>query len=874
MITEAEETIPIRMCNELVYCPRLFHIEHVQGIFVESAETVEGSGQHERAARRGKVRRKPGTAAADNPEQPASDVPPWDALIPRSMEWSAPAWGVHGRLDMVELSGDEVVAVEAKRGSAPAADRHHWQDFELPHRAWPPDVAQLGLYMAVLRDAGLPCSEGRLFYRGNGIHTVITWSDELERFLRAVVAEAMRVRSLAVAPEPLESSPKCVGCSLHGVCLPDEHHALKAEAAARELHPIRRILPGRDDRAVVHVTRPGTLVRKESESLVICPRDGEPERLLLKDISHVALYGPVQVTEQCMQLLLMQGVPVSHHTSAGRLLGLSAPMLSQNIHLRRAQFRAADDPARSLEAARALVLAKIRNQRTVLRRYSRGVEQTLSDEQGDLPDWAGADDKVPGLPPPADDQDKDDDDHGEAVGDDPEFPEPGPSRGPASLTDPRIRCVKALRAMQQALRRAGQAGDLDVLRGCEGEAAAYYFAALPAILPAAWQQDFVGRSRRPPRDRVNALLSFGYALLTRDATAAAARVGLDPMLGFLHTVVPGRPALALDLIEPFRAAWVDTAVLRLLATRGIDRDDFVFTSAGVSLTSSATTSPIRPACAASTRPSATSATASSSACSLASSPTATARSWSPSCSTSSTSVRTRSSSSSSDSSQSSMTSRRAARSSAANSTPARSGSSSTDPQRPGPVPGGSCECKRESGYGPMTPYFSRELKMTLKPPRETPQEIRRDEQLVSCDLLRNLGRLLLDAMDTLLLGGPALDVQHLHTKVAQILTASGDHLRRLNDARINRRGEIRTRTLDTATTPEAAQPYLRNGVYVGSYTSLQTLAADALALDALANPELARLDLTGVGLDLHLHGILWTVMIDGSLHAFRPHPQE
>jgi hypothetical protein len=311
------------------------------------------------------------------------------------MEWSAPGWGVHGRLDMVELGQDEVIAVEAKRGSAPTADRHRWQDFELPHRAWPPDVAQLGLYMAALRDAGLPCSEGRLFYRGNGVHTVIAWTDELERFLRAVVAEARRVRSLPVAPDPLESSPKCIGCSLHGVCLPDEHHALKAEAAAREAHPIRRILPGRDDRAVVHVTRPGTLVRKEGESLVVCPRDGEPERLLLKDIAHVALYGPVQVTEQCMQLLLMQGVPVSHHTSAGRLLGLSAPMLSQNIHLRRAQFRAADDPGRSLEAARALVLAKIRNQRTVLRRYGRGVEQTLCDESGDLPDWASTDNDTP-----------------------------------------------------------------------------------------------------------------------------------------------------------------------------------------------------------------------------------------------------------------------------------------------------------------------------------------------------------------------------------------------------------------------------------------------------------------------------------------------
>jgi len=529
------------------------------------------------------------------------------------MEWSAPGWGVHGRLDMIELGGDEVVAVEAKRGSAPATDRHRWQDFELPHRAWPPDVAQLGLYMAALRDAGLPCSEGRLFYRGNGVHTVIAWSDELERFLRAVVAEARRVRSSPVAPDPLESSPKCIGCSLHGVCLPDEHHALKAEAAARELHPIRRIIPGRDDRAVIHVTRPGTLVRKESESLVICPRDGEPERLLLKDISHVALYGPVQVSEQCMQLLLMQGVPVSHHTSAGRLLGLSAPMLSQNIHLRRAQFRAADDPDRALEAARALVLAKIRNQRTVLRRYSRGVEQALCDEPGELPDWAdpdapAADRAHRPSPGPGDDPDASAG-PGDAPGDDLDAAAlagaSGPPRSPVDDLDeddgtaddaeleaardagpqgPRVRCVRALRAMQQALRRAGQAGDLDVLRGCEGEAAASYFAALPAILPAAWQQDFVGRSRRPPRDRVNALLSFGYALLTRDATAAAARVGLDPMLGFLHTVVPGRPALALDLMEPFRAAWVDTAVLRLLATRGIDREDFVFTSAGVSLT--------------------------------------------------------------------------------------------------------------------------------------------------------------------------------------------------------------------------------------------------------------------------------------------------
>lgn len=436
MTNDTEESLPIRMCNEVVYCPRLFHLEHVQGIFVESAETIEGSGQHDRAARRGKVHRHSGEAPSDTGDDPH----PWAGALPRNMEFTSAAWGVHGRLDMIEITGEEVVAVEAKRGSAPHDERHHWHDFDLPYRAWPPDVAQIGLYMAVLRDAGLPCDEGRIFYRGNKIHTIVAWTDHLERFLRAVVAEATRVRSLPIAPDPLSDSPKCVGCSLHGVCLPDEHHALQAETAAIRERGVRRIIPGRDDRAVVHVTRPGTVVRKDGETLLVCPRDGEPERVLLKDVAHVALYGPCQVTEQCMQLLLAQGVPVSHHTSAGRLLGISTPLLTQNVALRRAQYRCVEDPARSLMAARALVIAKVRNQRTVLRRYGRGIEHALAtDEQDDLPECT------------ADDA-------------------PDTTDAP----DSRARCASALRDMQHALRRVQQAESHDVLRGCEGEAAASY----------------------------------------------------------------------------------------------------------------------------------------------------------------------------------------------------------------------------------------------------------------------------------------------------------------------------------------------------------------------------------------------------------------
>ncbi|MCA9638144.1 MAG: CRISPR-associated endonuclease Cas1, partial [Myxococcales bacterium] len=378
---DREPALPARMCNELVYCPRLFHIEHVQGLFVESADTVAGAGEHERAARKSAVRRKTKTAA---PATPAVD--PWEGAVPRGLDFESANWGVRGRLDMIELGDEGAVVVEAKHGSAPHSDDHRWGDHQLPYRAWPPDVAQVGLYMAILRDHGLRCEEARIYHRGNDVHTTIEWSEALERFLRDVVDEARRVRRLEVPPEPLVDSPKCFGCSLHGICLPDEHHALKAEAAPDV--PIRRIVPGRDDRAIVHVTSPGTVLRKQSDNLILSGRDGIDERLLLKDVSHVAIFGPSQITGQCLQHLLFRGIGVSHHTSGGRLVGLSTPLITQNIALRRAQYRAADDPGRCLTISRALVIAKIRNQRTILQRYRRGTQAVEEEPIDALPEWA------------------------------------------------------------------------------------------------------------------------------------------------------------------------------------------------------------------------------------------------------------------------------------------------------------------------------------------------------------------------------------------------------------------------------------------------------------------------------------------------------
>src|SRR5690606_38177601 len=170
------DLIPVRMCNELVYCPRLFHLEHVQGVFVHSSDTVEGLGQHERAKRRG-VRLR--VAASNGETQPDDGL---FEQLPRRLMLSSETLGVRGEIDVVEIAEGKIVVVEAKHGKAPRHRDHQWEDHALPYRAWPADVVQVGLYMALLRDLGMPCEEARILYRGSREREVIGWSSELERF--------------------------------------------------------------------------------------------------------------------------------------------------------------------------------------------------------------------------------------------------------------------------------------------------------------------------------------------------------------------------------------------------------------------------------------------------------------------------------------------------------------------------------------------------------------------------------------------------------------------------------------------------------------------------------------------------------------------
>ncbi len=482
------------MLNEWVYCPRLFHLMHVQGLFAASVDTVEGVGEHERMRARSRGR---------GLEPPP---PPWRGEAPREITFEAGDRGVVGRFDVVAAGPGGLVPVEAKHGAAPSADRAQSVcDIDLQPGVWNNDQVQLGAQAMLLHAAGEACTEVRVWYRKTNTTVVLAVDAALLAATAAAIAGA-KATAAGPMPPPLVDSPKCIGCSLAEICLPDETNWL----LKRQPVLPRKVVAGRSDGGCLYVVSQGGRVGKTSEALTVATPCNPEDEVPLKDIEHVAVFGNVQVTTQAMQTLAWAGKGLHLHTMGGKLLATLVPAGRPNLALRRAQYRAADDAARCLTVARWLIAAKIRNHRVLVRRNG----------AGDLA--AAAVDRL----------------HGSA-------------------------------------RRAEEAADLASLLGIEGEAARQWFAVFATMLGddggAPW---LTGRSRRPPADPGNALLSFGYTLLVGECSAALQRVGLDPDLGFLHQPVPGRPALALDLMEPYRPLIVDSLVLRMVNSGHMHAHDF------------------------------------------------------------------------------------------------------------------------------------------------------------------------------------------------------------------------------------------------------------------------------------------------------------
>lgn len=506
--------VPARMVNEVLYCERLAYLEWVQGEWADNGFTAEGTWAHRRAD----------TRSGGLPESGEPDRP----YVARSVWLSSEKLGLSAKIDVVEGEGDVVLPVEYKRGSPP----------DVPEGAYLPERAQVCAQALLLRDHGMTCDEGALYFAAAKRRVPVVLDAALVATTLGAIETAKSFAQRSQPPPPLVDSPKCNGCSLVGICLPDETNALRTRDAplsppttssapepsseeSASVRSIRRLHPARDDRKPVYVQEQGARVGLEGDVLVVRTKTEKHEARLF-ETSHVALYGNVSLSAQATRTLAERGIPVMLFTYGGWLTARLTGDESKNVEMRIAQYRAAEDAEFCLRFARAIVAAKIRNCRTLLRRNHREPKPVL------------------------------------------------------------------LKQLEVLAKQAEGADSPTSLLGFEGSAAKLYFGAFSGMFRGEGLDfDLDGRNRRPPKDPVNAILSFAYGLLAKDLTVAALAASLDPMRGFFHQPRFGRSSLSLDLMEEMRPLIADSVVLHVLNNGVLDKDDFLRHREGVALTASA-----------------------------------------------------------------------------------------------------------------------------------------------------------------------------------------------------------------------------------------------------------------------------------------------
>jgi CRISP-associated protein Cas1 len=265
------------------------------------------------------------------------------------------------------------------------------------------------------------------------------------------------------------------------------------------------------------VTTQGAYLAKEGETVVVRIENQTRLQLPIHTIGGIVCFGQVSCSPFLMGFCGENGVGISFLTEHGRFLARVEGAVSGNVLLRREQYRWADDPERSASMAKAALTAKIANCRTVLQRALRDHSEKMEEEN----------------------------------------------------------LRRTVIQLGRSLELCDHATDLEVLRGIEGESAHAYFSVFDNLIVAQKEAfQFADRNRRPPLDNVNCVLSFVYTLLVHDARSALESVGLDPAVGFLHRDRPGRPSLALDLIEEFRPFLADRLVLSLINLRQVQEKGF------------------------------------------------------------------------------------------------------------------------------------------------------------------------------------------------------------------------------------------------------------------------------------------------------------
>lgn len=431
--------------------------------------------------------------------------------------------GIRGRTDAVRRRDGTIYPVEHKRGRS-----HKTADGS--HEAWDSDRIQALAYAMLLEQhQPTPVTEARVRYHADNVTVRIPLTDEGREQVRATVARARELAASPDRPPVTADDRKCIRCSLAPVCLPEESRFIDSQAREpEEPHKPLRLYPPDTERRSLHIMEQRARVGRSGDSLTVVEPEKTKQRFGTREVSDVVIHGHAQITTQALRLCAADGIPVHWVTMSGAHLGTFASRPSA-VQRRIRQYRGLADDDLAIELARRIIAAKLELQLRHVLRSSR---------------------KDSGL------------------------------RGAVA---------EHLAQLRLAIKGLARAADRDTIMGHEGAGARAYFQALaqlvhadagPALVPA-------GRSRRPPRDRFNALLSFAYSLLYRDVVGAIMRVGLEPALGLLHQPRSASFPLALDLMELFRVPVVDVAVLGAVNRRTFDPDEhFVITGPQVWLSES------------------------------------------------------------------------------------------------------------------------------------------------------------------------------------------------------------------------------------------------------------------------------------------------
>ncbi len=497
---------PARNVAEYAYCPRLFYLMEVEGVHLASEDTERGIRVHRRAHE----------PSGESVLRSASDREGPKAV--RSVTLSSAAMGLTATLDLAEVNGNVAIPVEYRKGKP-----HH-----LPSsggnvgaiQPWPTDRVQVALQGILLEESGYVVPHAIIYYAAEKRRLVVPLDAALRAEALATLEAAKRC-SRGPRPLPLVNDPRCPRCSLQPICLPDEVNQQRQGSDGEMLRP-RKIWPPRDDGIHIVAQQEGTKIGVRGATLTIIDGSGKKvKEVPLAGVESLTLLGSVQISTQAVHVLADRGIPIACLSSSGRLVAMVDPLDPTSAATRRAQVRRFDDPERCLQLSRALVAAKISNQRTLLmRNYNGGLPRRVAEELATQAEGAAK---------------------GESI---------------------------------------------QSVRGHEGQAAALYFEHFAGMFKTevAAEFDAYGRRRRPPPDPINAALSFAYSMLTHECTAALRTASLEPSIGAFHVSRPGRPALSLDLMEPFRSLISDSVVVTAFNRGELKPGHFLRTAAGCMFT--------------------------------------------------------------------------------------------------------------------------------------------------------------------------------------------------------------------------------------------------------------------------------------------------